>query len=78
MFPSTFYIIQFIFLLVLVLAYSLLLFWIIPEYVEKDKQTMAANYTNYAFTALTTLLTAETAILLISGITTPVVGGRKK
>lgn len=78
MLRSTFYILQFTFLLTLTLAYVILLFWIIPQYVDKDKQEMAASYTNYAFTALTTLLFAETAILSLSGVELPVVGGRKK
>lgn len=42
------------------------MFWIIPTYVEKDKQTMASNYTGYAYTALTTLLTTETIIHFIT------------
>jgi hypothetical protein len=46
--------------------YACLQFWIIPDYVEKDKQTMASNYTGYAYTAVATLLTAETIIHFIT------------
>ena len=42
--------------------YLLLEMWIIPSYVEADKQDMASNYTGYAYAAVATLLTAETII----------------
>lgn len=63
-----FYMIQLSLLILTVLAYCLMLFWYIPEQMPEDKQTIASNYTNYAFTAITTLLFAETAILGLSGL----------
>ena len=63
-----FYVIQLSLLVMTVIAYCLMVFWYIPDQVPEDKQTIAANYTNYAFTAITTLLFAETAILGLTGL----------
>jgi hypothetical protein len=55
-----------VFLVVITIGYSSLVFWIIPTYVEPDKRTMASLYTGYAYTALTTLLTAEVIIHFVT------------
>jgi hypothetical protein len=51
-----------ILLIMTTIAYILLEVWIIPTYVEKAEQEMAARYSGYAYTAVTTMLTAETII----------------
>jgi hypothetical protein len=75
-----FYAIQFSLMIIILVSYGLLLFWIIPDQIPKDKQESVTKYTNYAFTALTTLLFMETGILTLAGINTcvvPIVGGRR-
>lgn len=51
---SVFHMVIFI---VLVIVYALLVFYIIPEFVEHDKKDMASKYTGYAFWVATSLLT---------------------
>jgi hypothetical protein len=48
--------------IVIVLVYGLLVYFIIPEFVQNDKKDMASTYTGYAFWIATSLLTVGSMI----------------
>jgi uncharacterized membrane protein len=43
--------------IVIVLVYGLLVYFIIPDFVQDDKKAMASSYTGYAMTIAVSLLT---------------------
>jgi hypothetical protein len=43
--------------IVIVLVYGLLVYFIIPDFVQDDKKAMASSYTSYAMTIALSLLT---------------------
>jgi hypothetical protein len=46
----------------LIVLYAVLVYYIIPDFVEKDKKDMASAYTGYAFWIATSLLTVGSMI----------------
>jgi hypothetical protein len=54
--------IQLAILLIVIIAYALLQFWIIPTYVKESEKKIAMTYTGYSFTIATTLIYAGNII----------------
>jgi len=54
--------IQLAILIMVVLAYALLQFWVIPTYVKESERKIALTYTGYSFTIATTLIFAGNII----------------
>jgi len=49
-------------LIAIIIIYALLVYYIIPEFVEDDKKAMASAYTGYAFWIASSLLTVGSII----------------
>jgi preprotein translocase subunit SecY len=54
--------IQLAILLLVIIAYGLLQFWIIPTYVKESERKIAITYTGYSLTIATTLIYAGNII----------------